>query len=47
MLRQHQKDGILVVISHQGLAGDFTHYYQWEQVAVMGKTGKNGLIPNP
>ena len=40
MLRQHRKDGILVVISHQYLAGDFTHHYQWEQVAAMGKNGK-------
>ncbi|MFO7913825.1 MAG: hypothetical protein R6V15_16850 [Desulfotignum sp.] len=40
ILRQYRKDGILVVISHQDLAGDFTHHYQWEQVAAMGKNGK-------
>jgi ATP-binding cassette subfamily C protein CydC len=29
MLRQQRKDGILVIISHQTLAGDFTCQFQW------------------
>jgi ATP-binding cassette, subfamily C, bacterial CydC len=43
-LRQHQKDKILVIISHQHLAGDFTCHFQWEPLQSMEKPGKNGLI---
>ncbi|MFU8768239.1 MAG: thiol reductant ABC exporter subunit CydC [Desulfotignum sp.] len=35
MLRQHQKHGILVIISHQKLAGDFTHILEWEPLQNM------------
>ncbi|MGM0394006.1 MAG: thiol reductant ABC exporter subunit CydC [Thermodesulfobacteriota bacterium] len=44
MLRQHRKDGILVIISHQHLAGAFTCHFQWEQLQNMEKPGKNDLI---
>jgi len=44
MLRQHRKDGILVIISHQHLAGDFSCHFQWEQLQNMEKPGKNDLI---
>jgi ATP-binding cassette, subfamily C, bacterial CydC len=44
MLRQQQKDGILVIISHQHLAGDFTCHFQWEQLQYMENQDKNGLI---
>ncbi len=44
MLRQHRKNGILVIISHHHLAGDFSCHFQWEQLQNMEKPGKNDLI---
>ena len=44
LLRQDWKDGILVIISHQHLAGDFTCHFQWEQLQNMKNPHKNGLI---
>ncbi len=44
LLRQHRKHGILVIISHQPLAGDFTCHFQWEALQNMEKPGKNDLI---
>lgn len=44
MLRQQRKDGILIIISHQALAGDFTCQFQWEPVQ---KKAKNDFISLP
>lgn len=40
MLRQHRKEGILVIISHQHLAGDFTCHFQWEALQNMENQAK-------
>lgn len=40
MLRQHRKEGILVIISHQHLAGDFTCHFHWEALQNMENQAK-------
>ncbi len=47
MLRQHWKEGILVIISHQDLTGEFTCHFQWETLQNKEKSGKNDLISPP
>jgi ATP-binding cassette, subfamily C, bacterial CydC len=47
LLRQHQKKGILVIISHQPLAGDFTCHFQWEQLQNVENPDKMALISSP